>query len=196
MMSNVEFRFFKGDLKQEPLKSIFADYQKSERDRRDKIDKILAKYPFSQGVITRGGQFGRFAVGIACDVSNKEQVMAIGGCKLSHFNNELYLVKPDKRYKTGKVFAEDLKNISQIYDSHRDFSFFVLNKLNMFYFVNDWDYSPTRGTSYFSVAGVYDSTLIIKVPEPLDEKQDGAFPVVADCLTEIKESEFLALQGK
>lgn len=59
-MSNVEFRFFKGDLKQEPLKSIFADYQKSERDRRDKIDKILAKYPFSQGVITRGGAVWTF----------------------------------------------------------------------------------------------------------------------------------------
>lgn len=65
----------------------------------------------------------------------------------------------------------------------------------MFYFASDFSYSPTSGRSYLAVADIFENTLLVKVPMPID-KNDQPFPDIAEGLVEIKESEFLAIQGK
>lgn len=191
----MKFRFFKGNITQEPLKTIYADCQKSQQERADEINKILEKYPFNNGVISGSGWFHRTISGIACEVADIDQVKDIKGFKLSRFNDEIYSVTPDKRYKQGKELAEDFKTINGIYEKYRDFSPAILKRLNMLYMVHDFSYSPTTGRSYLAIAGVCENTLLVKVPMPID-KNDEPFPEIAEGLVEIKESEFLAIQGK
>lgn len=191
----MEYRFFKGDVTQEPLKSIYADYQVSQQERKDKLDAILEKYPFNNGLISSSGWFYRVVNGVACKTENSSQVLGIKGFKVTRFDEELYQIRPDKRYKKGKELAEDFKKINAIYEEHRDFSPFILKRLNMSYIAHDFYHSPTTGRSYFAVAGICENTLLVKVPMPID-KNDEPFPDVAEGLVEIKESEFLAIQGK
>ena len=191
----MEFRFFKGDITQEPLKSIYADYQTSKQERTDKLNAILEKYPFNEGLISGTGWFHRMVSGIACKATDISQILETKGFKVAKFNKEFYLVKPDERYKKGKELAEDFIAINNIYEKHRDFSPFILKRLNMLYFVNDFYHTSTSGISYLAVAGLYENTLLVKVPMPIDEN-DEPFPEIADGLVEIKESEFLAIQGK
>ncbi|MDD0823734.1 DUF5420 family protein [Mannheimia sp. AT1] len=191
----MKYRFFKGDVTQEPLKNIYADYQVSKEERKDKLNAILEKYPFNDGLISGAGWFHRMVSGIACKATNISQVLCVKGFKVSKFDDEFYLVKPDKRYKKGKELAEDFKAINEIYEQHRDFSPYILKRLNMLYFASDFSYSPTSGRSYLAVAGICENTLLVKVPMPID-KNDEPFPDIAEGLVEIKESEFLAIQGK
>lgn len=191
----MKYRFFKGDVTQEPLKSIYADYQVSKEERKDKLNAILEKYPFNDGLISGSGWFHRMVSGIACKATNISQVLDVKGFKVSKFDDEFYLVKPDKRYKKGKELAEDFKAINEIYEQHRDFSPYILKRLNMLYFASDFSYSPTSGRSYLAVAGICENTLLVKMPMPID-KNDEPFPEIAEGLVEIKESEFLAIQGK
>lgn len=191
----MEYRFFKGDVTQEPLKSIYADYQVSQQERKDKLDAILEKYPFNDGLISGLGWFHRMVSGIACKATNISQVSDVKGFKVSKFDDEFYLVKPDKRYKKGKELSEDFKAINEIYEQCRDFSPYILKRLNMLYFASDFSCSPTSGRSYLAVAGICENTLLVKVPMPID-KNDEPFPDIAEGLVEIKESEFLAIQGR
>ncbi len=107
----MKFRFFKGDITQEPLKSIYADYQVSKEERKDKLNAILEKYPFNDGLISRSGWFHRIVIGIACKATNISQVLDVKGFKVGKFNDEFYLVKPDKRYEKGKNLQKILKQL-------------------------------------------------------------------------------------
>lgn len=185
----MKFRFFKGDITQEPLKSIYADYQVSKEERKDKLNAILEKYPFNDGLISRSGWFHRIVIGIACKATNISQVLGVKGFKVSKFDDEFYLVKPDKRYKKGKELAEDFKAINEIYEQHRDFSPYILKRLNMFYFASDFSYSPTSGRSYLAVADIFENTLLVKVPMPID-KNDQPFPDIAEDWLRLKKVSF------
>ena len=51
-------------------------------------------------------------------------------------------------------------------------------------------------TGYVSVCGVASDHFIVSIPVKSDGFGGDAFPVIPECLQEIKQSEFLALQGK
>ena len=191
----MQFKFFKGDLTQEPLKIIYADFKQSSEKRSAEIKAVIAKYPFNDGLISKSGWYCRMVSGIACKASRVCKVEGIKGFKVKPVSDGYFEVKPDKRYKVGRELAEDLKKIDAMYQRHRDFSYFVLSRLSMLYTVTDYYSTSTRPTAYLSAAGAYDGVLLVKMPTPIDEDSEP-FPDVPSCLTEIKESEFFALQGK
>ena len=51
-------------------------------------------------------------------------------------------------------------------------------------------------TGYVSVCGVASDHFIVLIPEKSEDFGGNKFPEIPDYLTEIKQSEFLALQGK
>ena len=93
-------------------------------------------------------------------------------------------------YLTGKELSQKLAEISSILQKVPNFSTFALRRLNM----NCWVGFGDR--LYMAVSGVFGDTFIAKIPVKGEGCDCDEFPEVAECLTEIKESEFLAIQGK
>ncbi|WP_346556985.1 DUF5420 family protein [Mannheimia haemolytica] len=183
----MKFRFFKGDITQEPLKTISDDWYKSREERDEKLNQIFATIPFYD--CWYGGETSIY--GIACNDDNPalEAVKSDKGYKLEK-KEDKWIITPDKRYKSGKELNKKLETIWEILQSSPDFSKFSLKKLKMTCWVGFMD------RLYIAVAGVYGDTFIAKIPVKTEGCDCDDFPKVAECLTEIKESEFLAIQGK
>lgn len=187
-------RFFKGDVTAEPLKSLYEDWKKQQEIRDKKLDAIFDTMPFYNGWY--GSQSS--VQGIICNEDNPalEQIRQDKGYKITLFNNgkpsekTAYVIRPNRRYKSGKVLYEKLCNVYSLLQKYAEFSKFALAKLNMRCWVID-------GTNcYIAVCGIFNDTFIASVPVKSEGCGGGEFPTIPDCLTEIKESEFLAIQGK
>lgn len=183
----MEFRFFKGNITQEPLKTISDDWYKSRAERDEKLNKIFATIPFYDG--WNGSETSIY--GIVCKDNNPalEVAKADKGYKFEK-KGDKWIITPDKRYKSGKVLSQKLEQIWGILKAHPDFSTFALKSLNMTCWVS------FGRNLYIAVAGVFGDTFVAKIPVKSEGCGCDDFPEVACCLTEIKESEFLAIQGK
>lgn len=198
----MKYRYFKGDLTCEPLKSIYQDCKRSQEKRKAEISSFLAKYPFNNGLIKTGGLNSIFVEGIACNAPLPDEVKSNKGFKIKSFNENCFIIRANKRYKTGKVLADDLKKLNEIYERYPEFSIAILKSLNFSYRVIDWRNVSTEVYCYMSVAGVSnkdETVLLVKTPYPISEqllKNNKPFPAIPACLTEIKESDFLSMQGE
>lgn len=188
MNSDMQFRFFKGNITQGELKAISDDWYKSREDRDNALKPIFDAMPFYNG--WSGDETHIF--GIVCKGDNPalEQVKAEKGYKISYFKDGSYVVKPDCRYKAGKVFKQTLEKIAGILSKSPDFSSYALKRMGM--------YKMAGGITcvYFSVCGVVDNVFIAKIPVKGVRGWGDEISAIPAYLTEIKESEFLAIQGK
>lgn len=184
---DVQFRFFKGDITQGELKAISDAWYKSRGDRDEALKPIFDAMPFYDG--WQGGETSIW--GIVCKEDNPalEQIKTEKGYKVSYFKDRNYVVKPDCRYKAGKAFKQTLEKIASILNQSPDFSDFALKKMGMYKMVG----GATR--VYISVCGVVDDVFIAKVPVKDKGNFGDEISSIPDYLTEIKESEFLAIQG-
>ncbi len=186
----MEYKFFKGDITKEPLKGIYDEWKALRKSRNKKLIEITKTIPFYVGWY--GDE--TYASGIVCNQNSPlfDELQQDNAYKLTKVDNDSgnYIVRPNKRYKKGKEFAEKINAMCKAMNDSPDFSTFTTRELNLYVMVLEFR------NGYVSVAGICDDVFIIKIP--VKEEQNGGdnFPVIPDCLTEIKESEFLAIQGK
>ncbi|MCT8785062.1 DUF5420 family protein [Glaesserella parasuis] len=186
-MSNVEFRFFKGDMSVEPLKTIDENWQNLREVRNQKLEEIFATIPFYNGWC--GSETSMY--GIVCDDDSPalNDVKSMKGYKIERHKGK-NVIKPDRRYKAGKELDKKLRQCREILNEAPDFSDYSLKQLGLSCWVS-------YGTNlYIAVAGIANGQYIAKIPVKGEDCDLDDFPKVPDCLVEIKESEFLALQGK
>ncbi|MBR0573704.1 MULTISPECIES: DUF5420 family protein [Pasteurellaceae] len=182
----MEYKYFKGDLEKEPLKKLNDNWLETRKSRNESLQKVVDTIPFYDG--WAGGE--DYICGIVCDKNNPlfETIKHDASYKIKPLNDNKkeFIVSPDKRYKKGKELASKIDEIRKILKKHSCFRDFMLRELKL--------PSSTlgRATAYFSSIGVVNKTLLLEIPF-VDGKQPSSIP---DFLTEIKESEFLAIQGK
>ncbi|EGP03048.1 hypothetical protein AAUPMG_11731 [Pasteurella multocida subsp. multocida str. Anand1_goat] len=190
----MKYKFFRGDMTAEPLKNVSDEWFKSRDIRNEKLKNIINTIPFYNG--WSGSE--TFINGIVCFEDNPalEQVKQDKGYKIKLFDNVLpsekkkYVIRADKRYKSGKILDKKLTEFYSILKEHPDFSTFALRKLKMSCWV------IYAGQLHMAVCGVFNETFIAQIPIKGELCSGDEFPVIPEFLTEIKESEFLAIQGQ
>ena len=101
----MQFKFYKGDLKQEPLKTINENWLKNRETRDEKLKAIFDTIPFYDGWL--GSETSIFGIVCQNDETALSEVRKTKGYKIE-VAKEKTVVKPDKRYKAGKVLDEKL----------------------------------------------------------------------------------------
>ncbi|HDR1586531.1 TPA: DUF5420 family protein, partial [Pasteurella multocida] len=96
----------------------------------------------------------------------------------------------DGRTKAGKALNAKIKNIRAILQKYPTYNNFMLEQLKL----NCWVLGARMG--YVSVCGVASGHFVVAIPVKSQDFGGDNFPVIPECLTEIKQSEFLMLQGK
>lgn len=183
-----EFRYFKCALTVEPVKSLDQKWR-SEREQRDeKLDAIFATIPFYE--CWRGDENSIW--GIVCDLDNPEfaKIKEDKTYKFEMLAGEKVNITGNNRTKAGKAFNAKIQTIRQILTEYPSFNDFMLRKLKL----ACWVFGERTG--YVSVCGVASGHFIVSIPVKSEGLGGDDFPLIPECLTEIKQSEFLALQGK
>ncbi|WP_118855258.1 DUF5420 family protein [Haemophilus haemolyticus] len=183
-----EFRYFKCALNIEPVKSLDQKWR-SEREQRDeKLDAIFATIPFYE--CWRGDENSIW--GIVCDLDNPEfaKIKEDKTYKFEMLAGEKVNITGNNRTKAGKAFNAKIQTIRQILTEYPSFNNFMLRKLKL----ACWVFGERTG--YVSVCGVASGHFIVSIPVKSEGFDGDDFPVIPECLTEIKQSEFLMLQGK
>ena len=182
------FRYFKCALSVEPIKSLDEQWRK-DRDVRDKkLNAIFDTIPFYEG--WRGSESSIW--GIVCSLDNLEyaKIKEDKTYKFEIVENEKVVITGNGRTKAGKEFNSKIQSIRDILNQYPSFNDFMLRKLKL----TCWVLGAC--TSYVSVCGVASDHFIASIPEKSEDFGGDKFPEIPEYLTEIKQSEFLALQGK
>ncbi|HDR1693351.1 DUF5420 family protein [Pasteurella multocida] len=183
-----EFRYFKCSLDKEPIKSLDKQWRDS-REKRDKeLETIFQTIPFYEWWY--GDENSIF--GIACTINNPEfeKIKDDNSYKIEKINNERVKITGDGRTKVGKALNAKIQDIRELLKKHPSFNNFMLSKLKL----HCWVLGSRMG--YVSVCGVADNHFLVSIPVKTKAFGGDNFPNIPDFLTEIKQSEFLALQGK
>lgn len=104
--------------------------------------------------------------------------------------NEKVVINGNGRTKAGKAFNAKIQSVRDILNQYPSFNDFMLRKLKL----TCWVLGDRTG--YVSVCGVASDHFIVSIPEKSESFGGDKFPAIPEYLTEIKQSEFLALQGK
>lgn len=183
-----EFRYFKCELEIEPIKLLEKQWRSQREDRNKKLDAIFDTIPFFDG--WHGSEERIY--GIVCDMSNSEfeKVKTDNTYKIERIDNEKVCITGNKRTKAGKAFNAKIQEIRDILEKYPGFNNFMLSKLKL----NCWVLGQRMG--YVSVCGIANGCFILSIPVKSEGYGGDEFPEIPDFLTEIKQSEFLAIQGK
>ena len=182
------FRYFKCKLDVEPIKSLDEQWRKDREVRDEKLEAIFDTIPFYE--CWRGDDNSIW--GIVCDLDNPEFAKTKDDktYKFEMLAGEKVSITGNNRTKAGKAFNAKIQTIRQILTEYPGFNDFMLRKLKLACGV-----FGTR-TCYVSVCGVASDHFIVSIPEKSEDFSGDKFPTIPEYLTEIKQSEFLALQGK
>lgn len=183
-----EFRYFKCALNVEPVKSLDQKWR-SEREQRDeKLDAIFDTIPFYE--FWRGDQNSIW--GIVCGLDNPEfaKIKEDKTYKFEMLAGEKVNITGNNRTKAGKAFNAKIQELRNILNQYPSFNDFMLRKLKL----TCWVLGARTG--YVSVCGVASGHFIVSIPVKSEGFGGDDFPAIPECLIEIKQSEFLALQGK
>ncbi|WP_109059450.1 DUF5420 family protein [Aggregatibacter aphrophilus] len=183
-----EFRYFKCTLNVEPVKSLDQKWR-SEREQRDeKLDAIFATIPFYE--CWQGNE--NIIWSIVCSENNPEfkKIKEDKTYKFKLIEDKKVSITGNNRTKAGKAFNAKIQSIGQILKESRSFNDFMLRKLKLTCWVLG------ERTGYVSVCGVASGHFIVSIPVKSEGFGGDDFPEIPECLTEIKQSEFLMLQGK
>lgn len=182
------FRYFKCALSVEPIKSLDEQWRKDRKVRDEKLDAIFDTIPFYE--CWRGSERNIF--GIVCSLDSDEfaEIKEDKTYKFEMVENEKVVITGNGRTKAGKEFNDKIQSVRDILNQYPSFNDFMLRKLKL----TCWVFGAR--TCYVSVCGVASDHFIVSIPVKSDGFGGDKFPAIPDYLTEIKQSEFLALQGK
>lgn len=182
------FRYFKCKLDVEPIKSLDEQWRKDRKTRDKKLDAIFDTIPFYEG--WRGSD--RDIFGIVCSLDNPEyaKIKEDKTYKFEIVENKKVVITGNRRTKAGKAFYAKIQSVRDILNQYPRFNDFMLRKLKL----TCWVFGVS--TCYVSVCGVANDYFIASIPEKSEDFSGDKFPEIPEYLTEIKQSEFLALQGK
>ncbi|MEB4585598.1 DUF5420 family protein [Pasteurella canis] len=183
-----ERRYFKCSLNKEPIKSFHTQW-KNDNEKRDKeLQAIFDTIPFYE--YWYGDEKSIF--GIVCNTSNPEfkKIKDDNSYKIESMSNERVKITGDGRTKAGKALNAKIKDIRAILQKYPTYNNFMLDQLKL----NCWVLGARMG--YVSVCGVASGHFVVAIPVKSQDFGGDNFPVIPECLTEIKQSEFLMLQGK
>jgi len=182
------FRYFKCALSVEPIKSLDEKWRKDREVRDKKLDAIFDTIPFYE--CWRGSERNIF--GIVCSLDNSEyaKIKEDKTYKFEMVENEKVVITGNGRTKAGKAFNAKIQSVRDILNQYPSFNDFMLRKLKL----TCWVLGARTG--YVSVCGVASDNFIVSIPEKSESFGGDKFPEIPEYLTEIKQSEFLALQGK
>lgn len=182
------FRYFKCKLDVEPIKSLDEQWRKDREIRDEKLVAIFATIPFYE--CWRGDENSIW--GIACDLDNPEfsKIKEDKTYKFEIVENKKVVITGNCRTKAGKAFNAKIQSVRDILNQYPSFNDFMLRKLKL----TCWVFGARTG--YVSVCGVAGDHFIVSIPEKSDGFGGDKFPEIPEYLIEIKQSEFLALQGK
>ena len=107
----MQFRFYRGDLNQEPLKTIYKNWLEGRNARNKELEAIFDTIPFYDGWL--GSETSIFGIVCKRNESVLAEVKETKGYKVETTNGKT-VVKPDKRYKVGKEFDVTRERIRQI----------------------------------------------------------------------------------
>lgn len=182
------FRYFKCKLDVEPIKSLDEKWRKDRKVRDKKLDDIFDTIPFYE--CWRGSERNIF--GIVCSLDNPEyaKIKEDKTYKFEMLQGEKVNIAGNNRTKAGKAFNAKIQELRNILNQYPSFNDFMLRKLKL----TCWVLGDRTG--YVSVCGVASGHFIVSIPEKSESFGGDKFPEIPEYLTEIKQSEFLALQGK
>lgn len=182
------FRYFKCALSVEPIKSLDEQWRKDRKVRDEKLDAIFDTIPFYE--CWRGSERNIF--GIVCSLDSDEfaEIKEDKTYKFEMVENGKVVITGNGRTKAGKEFNDKIQRVRDILNQYQSFNDFMLRKLKLTCLVFG------ERTCYVSVCGVASDHFIVSIPVKSDGFGGNKFPAIPDYLTEIKQSEFLALQGK
>lgn len=182
------FRYFKCKLDVEPIKSLDEQWRKGREVRDKKLGDIFDTIPFYE--CWRGNE--SIIWGIVCGLDNPEyaKIKENKAYKFEIVENEKVVITGNGRTKAGKEFNAKIKSVMDILNKYPSFNDFMLRKLKL----TCWVLGARTG--YVSVCGVANGYFITSIPEKSEDFGGDKFPAIPEYLTEIKQSEFLALQGK
>lgn len=184
----MEYRYFKCPLNVELISTLKKQWLEDREKRNELLNRIFAEIPFYEH--WRGSE--EWCIGIVCRKDNPEfeKIKSEKYYKIENLRDEQVVIRGNNRYKLGKAFNEKLNQIEQVLKQYPSFNRFMLKKLKL----SCWAYTSNCG--YGSSCGVVSEHFIVKIPDKKGEFGGDKFPEIPNYLTEIKESEFLALQGK
>ena len=183
-----EFRYFKCALNVEPVKSLYQQWHIDNKQRNKELDVIFDTIPFYE--FWRGSE--NSINGIVCHVGNQEfeKIKEDKTYKFEMLPGEKVNITGNNRTKAGKAFNAKIQAIRQILMKYPSFNDFMIRELAL----NCWVLASTM--AYIAVCGVASDHFIVEIPVKSEGFGGDEFPSIPECLTEIKQSEFLALQGK
>ena len=182
------FRYFKCKLDVEPIKSLYEKWLKDRAVRYKKLYAIFDTIPFYEGW---SGSESNIR-GIVCSLDNPEyaKIKEDKTYKFEMVENEKVVITGNGRTKAGKEFNAKIQSVRDILNQYPSFNDFMLRKLKL----TCWVLGARTG--YVSVCGVASDHFIVSIPVKSEGFGGDDFPAIPEYLTEIKQSEFLALQGK
>lgn len=184
-----KYRYFKCSLNVDPIKTLDEDWLQKREERDAKLEPILNSIPFYE--YWSGDENNIW--GIACSKDNPEFLKIAEDTKtysISTIKNNMKVIVGNNRSKSGRAFNETIKGIAEILQSYPSYNRFMLRKLGL-------NCSVDRNQVQFvSVCGVAENYFLVAIPVKSEGFGGKEFPSIPDYLTEIKQSEYLALQGE
>lgn len=183
-----EFRYFKCELNVEPVKSLDQEWLTAREQRDEKLDAIFNTIPFYE---CWHGSESRIR-GIICSENSPEfeKIKEDKTYKFEKVENQNVVITGNGSTKAGKAFNAKIQEIQNILNKYPSFNDFMLRKLKLTCLVIG------ERMGYVSVCGVASDHFIVSIPVKSEGFGGDDFPMIPECLMEIKQSEFLMLQGK
>lgn len=183
----MEKHFYIGEGPQ--AKELIAETLERENIAREARKALIAEYK-TDGLILSGWGDGK-VVGLAFDKPTSRPYLK-GETRLS--NGEGYGYYPKLSTKEGKRLANRLEAEELTFNQSK----FILDRLHLCRMVAGASSASRTGCAlYYSVAGIISGKILVSIPGG-KEREGGKdpFPEVPVWLREVKESEWLAVQGR
>lgn len=184
-----KYRYFKCSLDVDPIKTLDETWRQKREERDAKLVPIFDAIPFYE--FWSGNEDNIW--GIACHKNNPEFLKIAEDKKtysISTVKNDMKVIVGNNRSKAGRAFNETIASIRNILHEYPSYNRFMLRKLGL-------NCSVDRNQVQFvSVCGVAEDHFLVAIPVKSEGFGGKEFPSIPDYLTEIKQSEYLALQGE
>lgn len=178
----MKFHYYIGE---GPEATSLASYCIDKLKARNEARHILCSDYGAQGVI----ESSRYVSGLVFKEAQDAKHF-----KLTQKQDGHFWYSPRRNCKEGKAFAQRLCDPALVFNN----SDYIVKKLNLYCEVLGEHAASNSGIAmYFSVAGIVGEKIIVKIPNT-ENCEDGSdeMPTIPTWLHPVKESEFLAVQGK
>ncbi|HDR0998465.1 hypothetical protein SAMN05421675_0202 [Pasteurella multocida] len=181
-------RYFKCLIDIEPIKSLNEQWFNDRKKRNNELKAIFDTIPFYE--CWHGDENSIYGIVYNRNNPEFEKIKDDNSYKIEKITNERVKITGNGRTKQGKELNAKIKKIRSILQKYPSFNNFILNELNL----HCWVLGGRVG--YRAVCGVVDNHFLVSIPVKTEEFGGDEFPNIPDFLTEIKHSEFLAIQGE